>query len=57
MGKKSKITVTVDTDLVQELDIRVAERQKAELTSGLKLTSNRSVVVELALREYLARKK
>lgn len=54
MAKKTRISLTVDDDVLSQLDDVVRKRQKEDLTKKRQLT-NRSAVVEEFVRKQLER--
>jgi len=53
LGKKVKISVALDSDLLEQLDNFVRKVQAENVSKGEKLT-NRSAVVEIALLKFFS---
>jgi metal-responsive CopG/Arc/MetJ family transcriptional regulator len=57
LGKKVKIAITIDQDVLSEVDGRVRERQLEELKSRKRTITNRSQLVEEFVKRSLAARK
>jgi metal-responsive CopG/Arc/MetJ family transcriptional regulator len=53
--KKSRVTVTLSEELLQELDAIVRKRQAEQAKAGMLVSANRSQVLEELLRSAVRR--
>jgi metal-responsive CopG/Arc/MetJ family transcriptional regulator len=54
--KKSRVTITLSEDLLQDLDRLVRRRQADQVKAGQLVTANRSQLIEEIVRHSLGRK-
>jgi len=54
--KKSKVTVTLSEDLLEDIDRLVRKRQAEQVKAGLLVSANRSELVEELLAHAIKRK-